>query len=170
MNLRESYASTHHASLKWSPDHERAIDKVAASGRCDELGILLWKLKYMSESWALKKTREELIKRHLERFKHEVDTLRSLVIDQCLHEYLSDKCQWCKGAKEMIVNERRVVCDACQGHGIRKYSDVDRARYMKQSLGRVKTLQRQFTYIHETIGTLDRSVNQMMAYQLGRFE
>ena len=169
MNLREGYAATHHASLKWSADHEKAVDKVAASGLCDELGVLLWKVKYMSESWAYKKAREELIKRHQERFFGEVDTLRSSVVDQCLHEFLSDKCKWCKGAKEMIVGERRVVCDACQGYGIRKYTDSDRAKYMKQSLGRIKSLQRQFNFLHDLIGTLDRKVNSMMCEQLERF-
>ena len=168
-NIREAFAATSFANLQWSEISERPIDRVAASGLCDELGVLLWKLKYMCEASAYKKAREELIKRHQERYRYEVDALRSSVVDQCLYEFLYDKCKWCKGAKEMIVGERRVVCDACQGYGIRKFTNSDRSKYMKQSMGRIKTLEGQFKYVHDLIGTLDRKVNSMMCEQLERY-
>ncbi len=168
MNLRESFASTHHANLGWNPDHERAIDKVAAAGLCDELGVLLWKAKYMSESWAYKKARTILLNTHSERFKNEARAIVDAVVDQCLHEYLSDMCQWCKGAKEVMAGDRRVICDGCQGHGIRRYTDNERARSMKLALGRVRVIQRQFRFLTELIGTQDGAVNKQLSFYLER--
>jgi len=167
-NLRESFASTHHANLGWNPDHERAIDKVAASGLCDELGVLLWKAKYMSESEAYKKARRMLINAHSERFSNEARGIVDAVVEQCLHEYISDMCSWCKGAKEIMAGDKRVICDGCGGFGIKRYTDHERARAMKQSLGRVKVIQRQFRFLTELIGTQDGKVNTQLNYFLER--
>lgn len=167
-NMREALASTHHASLVWS-ERERAIDKVAASGRCDELGVLLWKAKYMSESVAYRKARTILINKVSERFIYEARLVVDNLVDQCLHEFISDMCNWCKGAKEIMAGEKKVVCDACQGHGVRKFTDNERARAMKLALGKVQKMQRHFRFLHELMGSLDRQVNEQMNEQLERY-
>lgn len=168
MNLREGFSSTHHASLKWSPDHERAIDKVAASGLCDALGVLLWKAKYMLESPAFKDADKILKERVKEKFPKEAGLICDKLVEQSLREYLSDRCRSCHGAKEMIVEQRRIVCEVCSGFGIRRYTDFERARAMSLSLGRVKTLQRHFGWTCNLIFTLDEQVNRQIVYYLGR--
>lgn len=168
MNLRESVASTHHANLAWSPEHERAIDKVAALGLADELGVLLWKAKYMSESWAYVKARRILINLHSNRFPNEARLIVDAVVEQCLHEYVSDMCQWCKGAKEIIANEKRVVCDACNGSGVKKYTDFERAKTMKVATGKVQKMIRQFESLHRIIRNQDSHVNGVVIEQLER--
>lgn len=168
MNLRESVASTHHANLAWSAEHERAIDKVAALGLCDELGVLLWKAKYMSESWAYQKARRILINLHSARFKYEARLIVDSLVEQCLHEYVADMCQWCKGAKEIIANDRRVICDACGGHGVRRYSDRDRAVNMKLAMGKVQKMARQFKALQDIIRDQDGRVNLVLMDQLER--
>lgn len=168
MNLREGFSSTHHASLKWSPDHERAIDKVAASGLCDSLGVLLWKAKYMLESDAYRVAQRELEVRLKEKFKREANLVCDLLAEQSLREYISDACRVCNGAKEMIVDKRRIVCEVCSGFGIRRYTDFERARAMSLSLGRVKTLERHFGWTINLIQTLDDQVNGALVYFLER--
>lgn len=168
MNLREGFSSTHHASLKWSPDHERAIDKVAASGLCDGLGVLLWKAKYMLESEAYKGAQHELEKRVKEKFNKEAGSICDLLAEQTLREYLSDACRTCNGAKELIVDKRRIICEDCSGCGIRRYTDFERARSMKLAYGRVKTLERHFGWALNLVLTLDEQVNGAMIYFLER--
>lgn len=168
MNLREGFASTHHANLGWNPDHERAIDKVAASGLCDELGVLLWKAKYINESAAYKKARGLMVNMHSERFKNEARTIVDALVDQCLHEFLSDRCKACNGAKELIAGDRRVTCDTCEGYGIRRYTDFERARSMKVAMGKIQKMSRQFNFWAHEIGSRDRAVNSLMFKFLGR--
>lgn len=167
-NLREAFASTNFASLEWDENKELAIDRVTASGLCDELGVLLWKAKYMNESVAYKSARTILINIHTERFINEVRLVAESVVEQCLHEYVSDRCRDCNGAKELMVGERRVICETCNGSGIRRYTDFERARTMKLALGKVQRIIRQFGYIQQLIGTKDRSVNVAMAALLER--
>ena len=171
MNLRESFASTHHANLGWNPDHERAIDKVAASGLCDELGVLLWKAKYVSESDAAKKALKELNKRVRERFTHHAGLILSKVVDQAFHEFMSDQCKVCGGRGQIKAGELLVVCETCDGTRIRRYSDFERARSMGLAYGQVETLvkhNRPFDWTLKLIVESDRRVNIQMNILLER--
>ena len=168
MNLRESFAATHHASLAWSPDHERAIDKVAASGLCDPLGVLLWKARYMLESWAYQQADKEIKQRIRVKFPREAGLNLDKVVEQSLREFLSDKCNTCKGRKFIPNGELIITCEDCSGSGIRRYSDFERARYTNLALGRVKTLQRHFNWTLNLMMTLDTEVNRVMGEQLER--
>lgn len=168
--MRESLAATHHANLQWNPDTERAIDKVAASGLCDALGILLWKAKYMLESPAYREAEKQLRVRVKDQFKREAWLILEKVTEQGLREYLSDRCNACLGAKEMIVGSRRIECEVCSGSGTRKFEDHERATAMGLSLGRVKTLQRHFSWLSKEIWTLDDLVGRQIKYFVGRYD
>ena len=167
--MRESLAATHHANLQWNQE-ERAIDKVAASGLCDELGILLWKAKYMLETAAYRNAELRLKEKVKEQFKREASLICDKVTEQGLREYLSDRCKACLGAKEMIVGSKRITCEACSGFGIRRFTDFERARAMSLSLGRVKTLQRHFNWLSSQIWTLDDLVGRQIKFYVGRYE
>lgn len=168
MNLRESFAATHHASLEWSPISERAIDKVAASGLCDPLGVLLWKARYMLESWAYKQAEQELKLRIRVKFPREVGLNLDKVIEQSLKEFMSDKCLSCNGRASVTINNLKITCEACSGSGIRRYTDFERARYTKLALGRIRTLQRHFNWTTDLMMTLEGTVNAEMYKILGR--
>ena len=170
MNLREAYAATSFANLQWSEISERPIDRVAASGLCDELGVLLWKAKYMLESPAYKEADKQLKVKVKDKFPKEAGLVCDKLVEQSLKEYLADRCKTCHGAKEMIVGTRRITCEACSGFGIRRWTDFERARAMSLALGRVKTLQRHFNWTCNLIFTLDEQVNRQIEFYLGRHD
>ena len=172
--MRESLAATHHSSLEWNPDTERAIDKVAASGLCDALGILLWKAKYMLESPAYREAEKQLRVRVKDQFKREAWLICDKVTEQGLREYLSDRCKTCggRGGLEVEVQLSKLVitCDVCSGSGTRRFTDFERARAMSLSLGRVKTLQRHFNWLSSQIWTLDDLVGRQIKFYVGRYD
>jgi hypothetical protein len=169
-NLREPFAATHHAGLGWEDGVEKAIDRVAASGRADALGVLLWKAKYMSESPAYVDARKRLIVLYREkRSVHETPVIVEKIVDQVLHEYLSDRCRMCLGAKELVTEQLRVVCEACAGTGVRRYGDSERARTMQIGVDRVRRLSRAMQWLADEINGRDAQVNDVLGVQLERF-
>lgn len=169
-DLRQAYAATSLANLQWSEITERPIDRVAASGLCDDLGVLLWKAKYMLESSAYKEAEKKLAIRIQVKFHREPELICLKLSEQTLKEYVGDKCKKCNGAKEIIGKYRREVCDVCSGFGIRRWTDFERARAMQIALGRVKSLQRHFNWSSNLIMTLDADVGRQMNVYLGRWE
>ena len=166
--MRELYAATHHASLQWTEDHERAIDRVAAMGRVELIGANLWRAKYQYDSRAYKSAIGELVIIYRARNPRENPDVARKVVEQCLSEWVGSMCSDCLGAREIMVADKRVVCDACKGSGIRHYRDFERAQAMSLSLSRVKTLQRGLTWMAGEIGGIDRLVNTLMSVELER--
>lgn len=169
-NLREALAATTFANLQWSEIAERPIDRVAASGLCDGLGVLLWKAKYCLESAAYKEADRQIKVRVKDKYPNEAGLICDKLTEQCLREYLSDKCKACHGAKEMIVGSRRITCEVCSGFGIRRWTDFERARGTGLAIGRVKTLERKFSWTVNLLLTLDSEVNRQIEFYLGRTE
>lgn len=167
-DLREAYSATALASLEWSEERERAIDRVCASGKASPLGVNLWKARYMLESAAYESSKKGLIALYLERYRREEPRVVAAVIDQCLHEYLSPFCSTCNGAREMMVGELKAVCASCQGSGIRRYTDEERAGMMKVSYGLTKRLAHKFKWLMGEMHGMDRDVNVVLAEQLER--
>jgi hypothetical protein len=171
MNFRECYAATGFASLEWSDISERPIDRVAAAGLCkDPLGVLIWKSKYCLESVAYREAQKQLSERLKEKYPLEAGLILDKLAEQCLREYLSDKCKACHGAREMIVGSRRITCEVCSGFGIRRWTDFERARGTGLAIGRVKTLERKFSWTVNLLLTLDSEVNRQIEFYLGRTE
>ena len=168
-NMREAYAATHHANLDWKEDRERAIDRIAAAGFADPLGIALWRAKYLSESLAYRDANKRLVDLYRDsRSKHETQFVVEKIVDQVLHEYLSSACRACDGAREIIVGELRVMCDTCGGSGVRKYDDMGRARMMSLSLDRIKRLSRSIGWLAAEVSARDIAVNTVLLVQLER--
>lgn len=141
---------------------------MASAGKASALGVNLWKAKYMLESVAYKDAIKELSLLYLDRYRREDRETAQKLVEQALSEYLAAFCQTCKGAREMVVNELKVVCMECDGSGIRRYTDYDRAVVLKMSLQRVKSLARKMQWLAEQIGTLDRDVNMVLKFELER--
>lgn len=167
-NLREAYAGTVLASLEWSPERERAVDRCAAAGRADELGVLLWRSRYCNESAAYVKARGLLVRLYLQRYKSEKPETALKVVEEALSEWLGPACSSCNGARELIHEGLRITCNSCGGSGLKRYSDFERAGRMKMSMAHVRLLSHKLTWVAKELGSLDRAVNSVIATELER--
>lgn len=166
-NFREALAATHHASLEWH-EREAAVDRVAASGKADRLGVCLWKAKYMQEVWAYLECRRELRKRFLVRYKYENWGIAGKLVEQALTEFIACFCPDCLGKKEQLYENLRVICRGCAGSGIRLYSDIDRSKMTKLSLQRCRSLENKFDWIQRLISEEEGRVNYVLNVELER--
>jgi len=166
--MRELYAATHHASLQWTEDHERAIDRVAAAGRAPTLGVQIWRARYMLESKAYQDAINGLTAHYLARYKAERPDMARRLVEEILSEFMGPSCISCNGARELVEDELRVVCDSCHGTGLRHYTDMERAGRMKLSYGRVKSLSHKMMWLMDEIGSMDKSVNEIVSFELER--
>ena len=167
-NLREAVAVTGLASLEWSGERERAIDRVAACGKCSPLGVKLWKARYMLEAKAYQDARGELISLYSARYVRERREIAEKIADQALHEFMSFFCATCNGAKEVMVGELKVTCSACLGSGVKRYSDAERATSMQLSYGLTKRLRHKVGWLLGEMSAIDRLVNSQLNSELER--
>ena len=168
-NLRETLAATAYSGLGWDENREKAIDRVAASGKADRLGLTLWKAKYMLESSAYIAAHNELMAIYRKRYRDN-QTVASAIVEQALREYLSPACRACRGVGEMMVNERRVICEACGGSSIHRYGDQERAKTMKISYSLTKASSHKLQWLSGLLQGADKRVNYCLNMELGRFE
>src|SRR5574337_251480 len=112
-NLRESYAAAALASLEWSPERERAIDRIAAAGKADKLGIEIWRCKYSLESKAYRNAARMLQARFQERYRSEMPFIAEACTLEALGEFLGPACSMCNGARELITESLKVICETC---------------------------------------------------------
>lgn len=167
-NLREAMASTALASLEWNPDWERAVDRVAASGRVEPLGLAIWKARYMIEASGYRRAREGLTAIYRSRYRRDPLDFALKLVDHSLHEYIFQFCRNCRGVREVMLEQRRVFCPTCAGSGLKRYSDGDRARALGISYAQVKHAAHKFSWMLNKIADLDREVNVGIARELER--
>ena len=167
-NLRTAYGATAMASLEWTEERERAIDRVAAAGRAAPLGLLIWKARYQLESKAYQAAIKLLTTRYLEHYRAESPETAGKAVEQCFSEFMGPACSGCNGAKELVSENLRVVCPTCQGSGIRRYSDTERSGRMKLSYGLTKHLAHKMSWLMCEIGSLEKGVNAVLAWELER--
>lgn len=122
----------------------------------------------MLESKAYQEASEQLVRHYLSRFKAESQGIAERVVNECLHEFLGPVCIVCSGRKELIAGDLKITCAECDGSGLRRYSDVDRARAMQLSLQRVRLLSRKISWVMTELFELDRAVNSVMGAELER--
>ena len=169
MNLREPYAATAFAGLGWSEVSERPIDRVAAAGFADGLGLALWRAKYQYSQSAVVLAMQGLRTRFQARYKSESWDMSQRVVTQCLLEYLKPACEVCLGRGEArLQNGVRIVCRGCGGTQVKRYSDFERARSMQISLCKVRAIAHKIGWLSRQIGSLDAGVNRVMSEQLDR--
>jgi len=168
-NFRESYAVAARQSLAWDDNHERAIDRIAAAGRCPRIGCELWRARYALDAMSYHSARKGLIKVYRERYTSEFESIIEKVVDQALHEHLSPACETCLGSGEVVCGELKVVCPECMGHRVRRYSDSERSRMMQVSYQRSKSLAHKLAWLLNKMGTWEAQVNVIMNNELERF-
>lgn len=165
-DMREALASTAFASLEWAEERERAVDRVAASGRAPRLGLDLWKARYLLESKAYQDARKGLVHAFRERYVHETPSIAEKCTEEALSEFLGPACSTCNGARELVIGDLRVECEPCHGSGLKVYSDWERASRMQLSLQWVRKLAPKLAWLAGELGSLDRAVNSVIADQL----
>lgn len=166
-NLREALASTVLASLEWSPEVERAVDRVAASGKVSPLGLAIWKARYCLESSAYEKACKLLTQWFRETYTNEQRWVGEKVAEQALYEYIFHFCQTCNGVGELVVEDLKVACPECKGSKLKRYSDKERCVRMKISWAMTKALTRKMQRAIGKVFDEDNIVNRAMAYELG---
>lgn len=131
--MREAISKTLSSSLVWDDsEHERAIDKLTAFSYSDRLGTLLWRVKYFNDASSYKPAVLILAKR-LPRLNRGIAIK---VSDQALREWLNNFCGACNGAKEIRSGDHVITCPTCNGGGVRKYTDRERAAAVGANMGK----------------------------------
>jgi predicted RNA-binding Zn-ribbon protein involved in translation (DUF1610 family) len=166
--LKEAYAGTGFASLEWTDEWERAIDKVAASGKIDPLGVLIWKAKYLLEAKAYQDAITGLTARYRHRYKPELPGMAQKLVEQALSEFLGPVCQTCQGTASRMLEGLKVMCPTCGGTTLKRYTDEERSGRMQLSLGLVKRMSSRLSWLAGELGGLDREVGRLMAIELER--
>jgi hypothetical protein len=167
-NLREAYAATATASLEWSEQRERAIDRVAAAGLAPRLGMDLWRARYQLSLQSFRDAHQGLVQLYQTRYKSETTDMACRIVDEALSEFMGPACTSCNGAREMILDQLKIVCTTCEGSGLRRYSNFERARRMQVSMRRVETINGKLAWLAGEMGSLDKAVNTIIAAELER--
>jgi len=146
------------ASLE-SGVQEMPVDRIAAFSRASRLGTLLWRLKWGFDATVYKRTTELLA--------DEAHTSPKMA-EMLIREWLNPNCEACRGAKETILCDRRILCPKCQGLGLKRYSDHARARFMDMRLEDWREISGQVKRVTQRLNRAERLVNSTMHYELER--
>ena len=155
-NLRKSLSRRLNGSLQPDDVHLVNIDTVQAIALSDHLGARLLKMKWADDSGLHEQVIELLI--HRARVSRPAAVLG-------LHEYMESACSVCQGRERMEIGDRVIVCTACAGHpGTKRYSDRERAAYLRVSLASVKRLNGPLQKVRDMIDSWEKEAhNQAVA-------
>lgn len=113
-------------------EYESAIDRVGALARATKLGSALWRYGYAGDETALKTAYNALLKKAQRRVRvyrhHKEFGLLERVVAMVLLEWKHQGCLTCKGAGQLVDDDRKlkISCATCGGSGKRRYSDGER--------------------------------------------
>lgn len=158
-NFRASLSHTLSGSLQDAQERETAIDRVRAFSTAPRLGTLLYRVKYALDGSALKPAIAKLA---------EVADVTPEIADLAIHEWVSPECRSCRGAQELIIDQKRVKCPKCEGLGVHAYDDKERSIYLRCSIGVAKQCRAAISKAHATITAHDIAVNGRMNRELER--
>ncbi len=167
-DLREPYAGTAFAGLEWTPDVEKAIDRVAAGSAALRLGVNLWRAKYLLEAQAYHDVIDGMVRRYLERYDKEKPEVARKLVEQVFSEFMGPQCKDCGGSKELIIDQQLKLCPTCDGSGLRRYSDYHRATCMQIERRSVERRSTRMRWIYDQLGTMDGEVNYKLSIELER--
>lgn len=163
-NYRESLPSTLESGLQEAAgDDIRPVDRLRAFSFSPRTGTLLWRLMYDLDSSVYNDLVIALV--------HELENIPRSFVELALHEYLSPQCKRCNGSKSLILKtetgaDKRQDCPTCQGTGKHRYSDADRAAYLRVSVQSVRRKAKKIARVTELLSGYDRQVNWKMGLKL----
>lgn len=115
-------------------------DRIGAFAMAGKLGIVLWEWRYGGlpkadhcENLLTTRTAKRLRVRYVGSQKITYLRIRKTA-KQVLREWYSPECQMCVGVKEISGEHKRVVCPSCDGQGVKRYTDTERAEAIGVSL------------------------------------
>lgn len=131
LGIREAVGHSLHSShLEPVFERESDIDRVGAISRASKLGSALWRWRYSGDSSAAPSAFSALLRKAQRRtkiYRHHKDfQILQRVCKLVLSEWYSPNCKVCKGAGEFTDEKLRIVCQACEGLGNHRYSDMER--------------------------------------------
>ena len=125
--IREKIASDVHSSnLAWNEREEKAIDRITALGMSDALGSALLRFKFANDRSAGKRALHLLANKAAQRLRVELSYAQKLAT-ACLREWLIDACETCHGTGQVGDGRHTDRCTKCDGSGMKRYSDSERA-------------------------------------------
>ena len=117
--------------LSWSDTRIKAIDYVASMSAASRLGSDLMRAAD-HDSFAFKRAVHQLValsRRKLGRKRMSVSSAQAQTMAvAAILELLAPYCRTCGGAREVMGAEIKVTCPTCEGIGVHRYTDADRAR------------------------------------------
>jgi hypothetical protein len=144
---------------------ESDVDRVAAMGKTSRLGSLLWRLKFANDPACYKPALYLLAKR--------LNTSRAILVKLCelaIREWCLPQCDVCQGAREIIVEDLRIVCKGCEGHGIKRYSDREREAFLGLPRGSWRGWAKKYGDVYSKLTDEERRVNVCLNIQLERID
>jgi Zn finger protein HypA/HybF involved in hydrogenase expression len=119
------------SDLAWSELKTKPIDVVAALSGASGLGSDIMRAKDYDPA-ALKRAALVLTNKALtagKRKKLPMSRAQAHALSvTALFEILHAKCRTCNGASVKIVNQLKMICPTCEGHGVHRYSDREREK------------------------------------------
>lgn len=173
MSARELIAHSLHSShLESSDIREMPIDRIGALARATKLGRLLWRWKYAKQECRGAVLSELLVKARkrtrIGKFHKEHSTLEK-ACRQGLLEWYSPQCRNCRGACEVMLGDKKMVCPQCNGVGVHAYGDRERVDGMGISQEEYdKVWERRLRDIFDIITANDASTGSEIFLQLER--
>lgn len=159
MNYREMISRDLSGTLE-SGYHEMPVDRLGAFAHANRLGTLLWRLKFTHDAKSYKPAVLLLAKRM---------SLQSDIGIRLCHmaitEWMLPQCQACLGSRELIVGPRRIICEDCDGYGVKRYSNRQRDAFLGS---RYKPWARKYNKVWRWLTTDERDISRVMAEQLER--
>ncbi len=128
----------------------------------------LWRAKYLLEAQAYRDVIEGMIEEYKKRYTAETPFIARKCVEQALSEYLGPQCKDCGGSKELMIDQQLKLCPTCDGSGLRRYTDDQRAGRMKIERRNVERRAGKMRWIAEQLGEMDRQVNVVMNMELER--
>lgn len=180
-NLREvtgrSCVSHNLGMSAWS---ERDVDRVAGLGavarelqgsKAGDLGVEVWRWAYALDQRSTSIVLFKLAKLIGERFPMDAEKLQG-VAKQAMREFVDWACPVCAGRKhEQLANGVVIMCEPCNGTGLKRYSNADRVAGTGLDVGRVnyrKVVERPLEYAIGILRVEDERINKLLKMQLER--
>ena len=163
MNFRAQIGHDLSSTLESSTYFETSIDRIAAFSRSPRLGCHLWRLKFGFDSTVYQGTINLLAK------ESRIDTEKGRKLcELVLREWLNPLCEACFGAKELILENKRITCTQCHGLGLKRFTNRERAEFMQMPLEHWKAIARLYKRVLENLTKAERRVNAQMHFELER--
>ncbi|UEC03955.1 zinc finger-like domain-containing protein [Burkholderia vietnamiensis] len=127
MGIKDQVVSaTQSSNLRWEADFVRAIDRLTALGLSDRLGASLWRAKYCRDVAAGRQAIVLLAKKVEGSLRVELSYATKLA-SAAFKEWMLDACDKCGGAGTHAEGAHVGTCPKCNGSGVKRYSDAERA-------------------------------------------